>query len=408
MKLCSWQFLIMKGFGLYLESLVVLCAYFRLCFQINFILSNWNSLSAEWSFTAWVKDFRVMQNGEKQPPSRTSSKGVSNQSAFCLKLFSRLMMVLLQGTLTVEIKSDWKTPSMILLKWMRLAIAEKLFTVHDRMRFKELIKTSHQVRWPFLGFRFHWTHRLAKCTPTSNLTIVLLELNPFSADLRLMERHQAPNTAESMKKVEGRRRPVKLSSFKLEFENQQKAAEILILNDLVNTTRHLTHHQSRYLLLLFANDSSTYELLFWPSLWPSRIYGLSFKVETPHGTPTSYSILVNRVPREWNADFMQPLIARFFHDRQSVDRIRVDFQSNEDIQSRDKILSTILGIFVLFTRILQNAVHLSSTSTCTCTIKLHWVRLPSTNGLKYNCTNPPSPSQNKRLEVFWSICRTNS
>ena len=83
-------------------------------------------------------------------------------------------------------------------------------------------------------------------------------------------------------------------------------------------------------------------MLFESSSWPHSIYGLTFKVTLTSRIPTSYSVLVNRVPREWHVDSIRPLIAqrypstvqlaRIFRDGQPINRIRVDFRSNDDVQ----------------------------------------------------------------------------
>ena len=151
--------------------------------------------------------------------------------------------------------------------------------------------------------------------------------------------------------TDGRRKKSNLPPFKLEFEAQQKPMEIRVLNDLVkhngrlnvNTASYSTHPQSRHVLLVFANDAPTYEILFESSSWPTSICGLPFKVTLPSRIPTSYSILVNRIPREWHVDSIRPLIAqrylstvqvtRIFRDSQPINRIRVDFRSNDDVQT---------------------------------------------------------------------------
>ena len=126
--------------------------------------------------------------------------------------------------------------------------------------------------------------------------------------------------------------------------------EIQVLNGLVkhndrlnvNAASYSTHPQSSHILIVLANDSSTYEMLFESSSWLTPICGLPFKVTLPSRIPTSYSILVNRVPREWHVDSVRPLItqrylsivqvARIFRDGQPINRIRVDFRSNDDVQ----------------------------------------------------------------------------
>ena len=111
----------------------------------------------------------------------------------------------------------------------------------------------------------------------------------------------------------------------------------------VNTiASYSTHPQSRHMLLVSANDSTTYEMLFESSSWSHSICGLTSKVTLPTRISTSYSILVNRIPREWHVDSIRPLIAqrclstvqvaRIFRDGQPINRIRVDFRSTDDVQ----------------------------------------------------------------------------
>lgn len=148
-----------------------------------------------------------------------------------------------------------------------------------------------------------------------------------------------------------RNKNLHLPPFKLEFKDQQKPPEIQVLNDLVKYNNRLNisaasyskNIQSTHVLLLFVNDSSTYELLFNKNAWPHLICNLPFQVILPRRVPPSYSVLVNRIPREWNLDTIQPLlierytsthhITRIFRDGQATTRIRIDFYSQNDVQS---------------------------------------------------------------------------
>ena len=81
---------------------------------------------------------------------------------------------------------------------------------------------------------------------------------------------QQPPAGGSSAYTEGRRKRANLPPFKVEFEAQQKPMEIQVLNDLVkhndrlnvNAASYSPHPQSRHVLLVFANDSPTYEMLF--------------------------------------------------------------------------------------------------------------------------------------------------
>ena len=150
---------------------------------------------------------------------------------------------------------------------------------------------------------------------------------------------------------ERKRQKSTLPPVKVAFERQQKPAEIHVLNDLVKHDNRLhvssasysTLPHSRHVLLVYANDSATYEMLLESNSWPPTLGGLQFKVTLPTRTPTSYSVIVNRVPKDWQVDTIKPLIAqrylstvqvtRIFREGQPINRIRVDFRSNEDVQT---------------------------------------------------------------------------
>jgi hypothetical protein len=102
--------------------------------------------------------------------------------------------------------------------------------------------------------------------------------------------------------TEGRKKGANLPLLNVEFEAQQKPMEMQVLNDLVkdndrlnvNAASYSTHPQSPHVLLTFANDSSSYGILFESSSWPHSICGLPFKVTRTSRIPMSYSVLVNR------------------------------------------------------------------------------------------------------------------
>ena len=105
---------------------------------------------------------------------------------------------------------------------------------------------------------------------------------------------------ESSPYTHGRRKKPNLPPFKLEFKDRQKPMEIQVLNDLVkhndrlnvNAASYSTHPLSPHILLVFANDSPTFEMLSESSSWPHSICGLPFKVTLPSRIPTSYFVLV--------------------------------------------------------------------------------------------------------------------
>ena len=279
---------------------------------------------------------------EKHSPSRVSPKFLPKKSAVSSEVAKQITDCPVKRTIddctqknledTVEdtsemndIDNDWKTV--------------------QNIRSDKLQRTNQNVQSPSLAFvdvpvrpnssaghvhsYFSSDENFVRSKPNSNR----------SAFARMPSQHQSTTVANPNKSAATRRRSVPLPPFKLEFENHQKPTEILVLNELVkhndhlnvDTARYLSHHQSRHLLAIFANDSATYEFLLQPTSWPSRLCGLSFEVIPPRRIPTSYSVLVHRVPREWTIDAIQPLIAqrypsvlhvaRIFHDRQPINRI---------------------------------------------------------------------------------------
>lgn len=290
---------------------------------------------------------------EKNSSSRTSSKTIAKQPAIQCELLKQTNDIALkrtaQGSNSIEAETSIDDST------QTHAVHDTWTTVQSG-RSKKMQKTQQNVAsspLTFFGLPIpqNTTNGQVHSYFASDETTVRPKptFNRFAND-PLSETTKPANKITSSKQISDRRRFSKLPPFKLEFENRQKPAEILVLNELVkhdnhlnvNTARYSTHDQSRHILLLFANDSSSYELLFQSTSWPSRICGLTFKVTSPHRTPTSYSILVNRVPREWNVESIKPLIsqryssvlqvARIFHDRQPINRIRVDFQSTDDVQ----------------------------------------------------------------------------
>jgi hypothetical protein len=100
---------------------------------------------------------------------------------------------------------------------------------------------------------------------------------------------QQQPAGESSLCTQPRTKKSNLPPCKLEFQAQQKAIEIHVLNDLVkhndrlnvNTAFYSIHPQSQHVLLVFENDSPTYEVLFESSSWPRLICGLTFKPTLP-------------------------------------------------------------------------------------------------------------------------------
>ncbi|CAF1545330.1 unnamed protein product, partial [Adineta steineri] len=55
-------------------------------------------------------------------------------------------------------------------------------------------------------------------------------------------------------------------------------------------------------LLIFAEDSSTFESLLDPSRWPKTLKDIDIEVKTPRPLPPVYSLIIQQFHRNWNED----------------------------------------------------------------------------------------------------------
>ena len=336
------------------SSLFLLCAYFRLCFfnsifssQINFSPRWLNQRSREWrTFKRWVKQ----RNSLLHLPIRKVDRKEPRWSS---RLSDKL----------TRMPPDSMPPRLQRWRWMRLLrqtekpvrvmkTGKRLWT-NDRTRSKKPIPMHQWQLRLSLDRRSLRIWKLMESTHTSLSEAMTHDRSQSFVKMPLRNRLQCSSKGLPVNHwhiLTGRRKKSNLPPFKLEFEAQQKPMEIQVLNDLVkhngrlnvNTASYSINPQSRHVLLVFANDAPTYEILFESSSWPTSICGLPFKVTLASRIPTSYSVLVKRVPREWHVDSIRPLIAqrylsnvqvaRISRGGQLTNRIRVDSRSHGDLQ----------------------------------------------------------------------------
>ncbi|CAF4603614.1 unnamed protein product [Didymodactylos carnosus] len=108
------------------------------------------------------------------------------------------------------------------------------------------------------------------------------------------------------------------SDKKLAFENQQKPSEIKILNEIAKANQSLSLLFARYShsqehgneLLIFANNSSTFEHLCERNKWPQKLCGLSYDLIPPNKVPVCHSI--KDIPKEWEINDVAELIREIY------------------------------------------------------------------------------------------------
>ncbi|CAF4413326.1 unnamed protein product, partial [Didymodactylos carnosus] len=70
-------------------------------------------------------------------------------------------------------------------------------------------------------------------------------------------------------------------------------------NKLINVTGRYGHNKS---LLIFANDSATFEELMVSQRWPNRLSQSDIEIKQPRQYPSMYSLVIQRFHRKWKAD----------------------------------------------------------------------------------------------------------
>ncbi|CAF1199399.1 unnamed protein product [Didymodactylos carnosus] len=74
-------------------------------------------------------------------------------------------------------------------------------------------------------------------------------------------------------------------------------------------------------LLIFANDTYTFEELHSNEKWPKMLCEKNFEIEVPKRVPTFYSIIIHDVAKQWNIDEIQQSIDESYHSVVYVQRI---------------------------------------------------------------------------------------
>ncbi|CAF3146257.1 unnamed protein product [Rotaria socialis] len=138
----------------------------------------------------------------------------------------------------------------------------------------------------------------------------------------------------------------------VKFNSDQRASIKEITDDLISSwknqhgigliiTARFGHMHS---LLIFADDSSTFESLLDPSRWPKTLKDVDIEVKTPRQLPPAYSLIVQQFHRNWNEDewlteLQQHYVSLYRITRMRVkegsplNAVRADFKSIDEVKT---------------------------------------------------------------------------
>ena len=131
--------------------------------------------------------------------------------------------------------------------------------------------------------------------------------------------------------------------------NQYPTTELSIIKEInkfckLNLTygRYTKTSDNQMCFLLYASTTTQFEYLMCETNWPSMINNTKYQLDLPNKIPSSYSIVVQNVPSQWNAhDFGNelkqhyPSIVRavrlFINGGRPLSKVRVDFSTYKDL-----------------------------------------------------------------------------
>lgn len=157
-------------------------------------------------------------------------------------------------------------------------------------------------------------------------------------------RHQMTHPASNPK--------ISFPPFIVKFQGNQQSSIKDITDDLVSKwknqngidlmiTARFSHMQS---LLIFPDDSSTFESLIDPNRWPKELKDSQITVNTPRQLPLDYSLIIQQFHRNWNEkewllELQQRYVSLFkitrmrIKDGAPLNAVRADFKSIDEVKT---------------------------------------------------------------------------
>ncbi|CAF0770622.1 unnamed protein product [Adineta ricciae] len=134
-------------------------------------------------------------------------------------------------------------------------------------------------------------------------------------------------------------------------ENSYPTSELSLIKEInkqckLNLTygRYTKTSDMKMCFLLYPSTTEQFEYLMCESNWPSMISKTEYKLDLPIKIPSSYSIVIQKVPSQWNAEAFgrelkqcYPSIVRavrlFISGGRPLSKVRVDFSSYKELSS---------------------------------------------------------------------------
>lgn len=140
----------------------------------------------------------------------------------------------------------------------------------------------------------------------------------------------------------------------------------------VNITARFGHKHS---LLIFTDDSSTFETLLKKTRWPHALKGVEINVKEPRQLPQEYSIVIQQFHRSWNEDewllemqerypSLHKITRMIVKDGVTLNAVRADFRSLEEVQKIAKLGKIYVGSMVHPTKSYHLPIRINKCLKC--------------------------------------------
>ncbi|CAF1555653.1 unnamed protein product, partial [Adineta ricciae] len=201
----------------------------------------------------------------------------------------------------------------------------------------------------------------------------------------------------------------------VKFKSEQHASIKEITDDL--TTKWNVQHGINlaitarfghmHSLLIFVDDSPTFESLLDPNRWPKSLKEIEIEVKVPRQLPPEYSLIIQQFHRNWNEDeWLIELQLRYVSlfkitrmrvkDGSALNAVRADFKSVEEVKTLIKSGKINVGSMthpvkpyhlpIRINKCLKCLRHDHTTKSCTRTRLCP--RCAEEHSLEHGCNNP--------------------
>ncbi|CAF0858230.1 unnamed protein product [Adineta steineri] len=201
----------------------------------------------------------------------------------------------------------------------------------------------------------------------------------------------------------------------VKFKSEQKASIKEITDDL--TSKWKTQHGidlaitarfgHMHSLLIFADESSTFESFLDPNRWPELLKDIEIEVKVPRQFPPEYSLIIQQFHRNWNEDeWINELQLRYVSvlkltrmrvkDGSTLNAVRADFKSIEEVKAIIKLGKIYVGSMTHPVKPYHLPIRINKCLKClrhdhltkSCTLARLCPRCAEEHSLENGCNNP--------------------